>query len=272
MPWASRRSRICGTAAAASSLLTVKRTNSDPARASALTCATVPSMSAVSVLVMDCTMMGALPPMVTAPTFTARDFLRELMRLFYLARPPSMRTARRQAGQIGIMRAWPQESSIPPGSAACARIAAARCENAFVRRALPAPRRLKRCGWAGRPRAEPAKASRRSRDCRLAEPEIDGARRTTQEALWIRRHGAQRRHRNSGRSSRRDRRGTAQIGVAGQEIGRLTRIVYHARIAIRAVWRASLLIEGPPKAQPPGNAQAHELQSLAISGERSRPR
>jgi aminomethyltransferase len=29
-------------------------------------------------------------------------------------------------------------------------------------------------------------------------------------------------------------------------------------------------IKGPPKAQPPGNAQAHELQFLAISGERSR--
>src|SRR3984957_7386101 len=27
---------------------------------------------------------------------------------------------------------------------------------------------------------------------------------------------------------------------------------------------------GPPKAQPPGNAQAHERQTLAISGERSR--
>src|SRR6266404_955054 len=76
---ASRRSRMWGTAAADSSLLTVIRTNSDPARASALTCATVPSMSAVSVLVMDCTTIGALPPMVTAPTFTPRDVLREIM-------------------------------------------------------------------------------------------------------------------------------------------------------------------------------------------------
>src|SRR5277367_3080037 len=31
-----------------------------------------------------------------------------------------------------------------------------------------------------------------------------------------------------------------------------------------------VLLIGPPKAQPPGNAQAHERQTLAISGERSR--
>jgi hypothetical protein len=69
-----------------------------------LTCATVPSTSAVSVLVIDCTMMGALPPMVTAPTFTARDLLRECMPLFYLAR--FVRHTRiRAADQIGIMRA-----------------------------------------------------------------------------------------------------------------------------------------------------------------------
>ena len=76
---------MCGTAAADSSLLTVIRTSSDPARASALTCATVPSMSAVSVLVIDCTTIGALPPMVTVPIFTARDFLRDVMGAFYRA-------------------------------------------------------------------------------------------------------------------------------------------------------------------------------------------
>src|SRR5277367_98815 len=75
-----------GTAAADSSLFTVIRTNSDPARASALTCATVPSMSAVSVLVMDCTTIGALPPIVTAPTFTPRDVLREIMPRLYQGR------------------------------------------------------------------------------------------------------------------------------------------------------------------------------------------
>jgi len=31
------------------------------------------------VLVMDCTTIGALPPMVTAPTFTPREALREFM-------------------------------------------------------------------------------------------------------------------------------------------------------------------------------------------------
>src|SRR5579862_8644583 len=83
---ASNRSRMCGTAAADSSLLTVIRTSSEPARARALTCATVPSMSAVSVLVMDCTTIGALPPMVTAPTFTPRDVLREIMPRLYQGR------------------------------------------------------------------------------------------------------------------------------------------------------------------------------------------
>src|SRR5271170_14741 len=48
----------------------------------------------------------------------------------------------------------------------------------------------------------------------------------------------------------------------------LFQIVYHGLIAIRAVWRESFRL-GPPKAQPPGNAQAHERQTLAISGERS---
>src|ERR1700735_1922764 len=83
MLMASSRSRMCGTAAADSSLLTVIRTSSEPARARALTCATVPSISAVSVLVMDCTTIGALRPIVTAPTFTARDVLREIIPQLY---------------------------------------------------------------------------------------------------------------------------------------------------------------------------------------------
>src|SRR5271163_768972 len=86
MFWASNRSRMYGTAAAASSLLTVMRTNSDPARASALTCATVPSMSAVSVLVIDCTTIGDGPPMETEPTFTTRECRRVLMGALYLGR------------------------------------------------------------------------------------------------------------------------------------------------------------------------------------------
>ena len=61
---------MCGTAAAASSRSTVMRTISEPARWSAATCRAVPSTSAVSVLVIDCTTTGAPPPTVTWPTLT----------------------------------------------------------------------------------------------------------------------------------------------------------------------------------------------------------
>src|SRR6266481_2703433 len=67
---------ISGTAFAAASLLTVTRTNSLPAAWSALTCATVPGMSAVSVLVMDWTTMGRSLPTLTPPTSTNTVFLR----------------------------------------------------------------------------------------------------------------------------------------------------------------------------------------------------
>src|SRR5439155_21595113 len=46
------------------------RTISEPARDSARTCANVPSTSAVSVLVIDCTTVGAPPPTETLPTIT----------------------------------------------------------------------------------------------------------------------------------------------------------------------------------------------------------
>src|SRR6185369_7080331 len=67
-PASATRSRISGTAAAASSLLTVTRTSCDPARASATTCSAVDTAFAVSVLVIDCTTMGAADPTGTAPT------------------------------------------------------------------------------------------------------------------------------------------------------------------------------------------------------------
>src|SRR5882757_211793 len=70
MPRLRRASRICGTAAAASSRSTVMRTSSEPARDSAAICATVPATSAVSVLVIDCTTIGAPPPTATLPTIT----------------------------------------------------------------------------------------------------------------------------------------------------------------------------------------------------------
>jgi hypothetical protein len=60
-----------GTAAAASGRSTVIRTSSEPARANAATWRAVPSTSAVSVLVIDCTTIGAPPPTVTPPTSTA---------------------------------------------------------------------------------------------------------------------------------------------------------------------------------------------------------
>jgi hypothetical protein len=64
------------TCAAASGVLTVMRTSSEPARASASTCSAVASASAVSVLVIDWTTMGAPPPMRTSPTATWREPLR----------------------------------------------------------------------------------------------------------------------------------------------------------------------------------------------------
>src|SRR5690606_19176839 len=52
------------------------RTISEPALCKAATCATVESTSAVSVLVMDCTTTGALPPTTTPPTSTPTDWRR----------------------------------------------------------------------------------------------------------------------------------------------------------------------------------------------------
>src|SRR2546422_960946 len=77
-PSCSSRSRIGATADAASLVLTVIRTSSEPARARALTCCAVPSTSAVSVFVMDCTTMGAPLPTWTEPLETWTDGRREI--------------------------------------------------------------------------------------------------------------------------------------------------------------------------------------------------
>src|SRR5438046_364079 len=69
-PTARRRFLISGIAAAASGTLTVQRTISEPASASPRVCLSVAATSAVSVLVMDWTTMGAPPPTRTCPTFT----------------------------------------------------------------------------------------------------------------------------------------------------------------------------------------------------------
>src|SRR5258707_9610 len=71
MPRLRKASRICGTAAAASSRSTVIRTISEPARESAATCATVPATSAGSGLFLDfAPNSGAPPPTATLPTMT----------------------------------------------------------------------------------------------------------------------------------------------------------------------------------------------------------
>ena len=72
----SRRRWISGTARAASSVFTVMRTSSDPARASSATCRAVALASAVSVLVIDCTTIGASLPTATLPTSTVGVGLR----------------------------------------------------------------------------------------------------------------------------------------------------------------------------------------------------
>lgn len=71
MPIICSFSTIRGMAAADSGLLTVSRTISDPARHSSATCLTLAAMSAVSVLVIDCTTTGLPPPTTTPPMRTA---------------------------------------------------------------------------------------------------------------------------------------------------------------------------------------------------------
>src|SRR5580704_12731256 len=78
-PCLSSSSTMRGTAAAASSLLTVTRTSSEPARARAAHCWTVEGISAVSVLVMDCTTIGASEPTRTPPTTAVTVFLRGII-------------------------------------------------------------------------------------------------------------------------------------------------------------------------------------------------
>ena len=71
--------RFLLTWAAASGEFTVMRTSSDPARARSMTWATVAAASAVSVLVIDCTTMGACAPIAMPPTRTCLEFLRWIM-------------------------------------------------------------------------------------------------------------------------------------------------------------------------------------------------
>src|SRR5690348_1455999 len=67
-PASRTRRTISSTAAADSRVLTVTRTSSEPASASAITCAAVETGSAVSVFVIDWTTTGCPPPTGTPPT------------------------------------------------------------------------------------------------------------------------------------------------------------------------------------------------------------
>src|ERR671938_589269 len=72
---------MAGSAAAASLFGTASRTMSAPASASARTCPSVASTSVVSVVVIDCTAMGAPPPIATDPTRSCRVRRRSLIAL-----------------------------------------------------------------------------------------------------------------------------------------------------------------------------------------------
>src|SRR5580693_3227628 len=87
-PNLSQVSTILGTAAAACSVLTVTRTNSEPARANAIAWLTVDGESAVSVLVIDCTTMGWSPPTLTPPTSTTTALRRGFTAIRFLQWKP----------------------------------------------------------------------------------------------------------------------------------------------------------------------------------------
>src|SRR3954471_2868375 len=98
-------SRRRGTAAAASSRSTVMRTSSEPARASASTCRAVASASAVSVLVIDWTTIGAPPPMTTPSTATGREtlLLGELMQRLFQREPRDFHFHVRQQIDLAVV-------------------------------------------------------------------------------------------------------------------------------------------------------------------------
>ncbi len=95
-PNLSSVSTIFGTAAAAGSVLTVTRTSSDPAAASAITWLTVDITSAVSVFVIDCTTIGLPPPTYTLPILTGADqrrFIAGIRSILTCAALPLIRSA-----------------------------------------------------------------------------------------------------------------------------------------------------------------------------------
>jgi hypothetical protein len=67
---------MAGSASASSQCGTATRTMSTPAATSEAICCSVALMSAVFVVVIDCTRIGASPPTVTPPTLTCLERLR----------------------------------------------------------------------------------------------------------------------------------------------------------------------------------------------------
>src|SRR5687768_7423613 len=84
--WMSAITGICdlrtisGSAAASTGSGTATRTIWQPVAVSAAICCSVALTSAVTVVVIDCTLMGAPPPTRTPPTSSCRVFLRSASR------------------------------------------------------------------------------------------------------------------------------------------------------------------------------------------------
>src|SRR3989337_4172121 len=87
------RRAISARATAAGWSGTARRTSSQPVATICSICATVAPTSRVSVLVIDCTMTGASPPITSGPTFTAR-VLRRGRCFSSIAAPPCSDYAR----------------------------------------------------------------------------------------------------------------------------------------------------------------------------------
>ena len=82
---------ICGKASASSWLGTATRTMSQPAAVSSAICCSVAGTFAVSVLVIDCTEMGAPPPTGTGPTMMRCDLRRGCNGLSLISGSPVLR-------------------------------------------------------------------------------------------------------------------------------------------------------------------------------------
>ena len=229
-----------GTAAAASSRSTVRRTSSEPARANAAIWRVVASMSAVSVLVIDWTTIGPPPPTTTAaspsPTRTPTVAWREsgpegvsdIARLIAAILLPS-RADRINPGRIlSAQREFvirdvcsamnPSKASLQCNMTALARTVSPRGpmrRNADVARQTPRPRhRFDERHWPGdRPRPRQGRRGHRHQRVRRQGGDRGRAR---QDREGIRRQGLLQRGRYGEGSGNRgdDRRRPEQDGFA----------------------------------------------------------